>query len=179
MTTTTGLPDRSWKAPVLAFGLGLVVSSGAGAVSVSTYPWTQTHVTELPAPMMPPAGTSTGVRHIPHGPSTATRSAADDVIAVRALSGLTTEQVAKVFGVTRRSVHNWIAGDAMAPHHRERLAHVLALVESVPGVAPDAKRATLLDSSRGPSLYHQLAADTVRYAAVQATVPSVRDRLHV
>lgn len=78
---------------------------------------------------------------------------------LRDLSGLTASQVARLFGVSRRSVNNWIAGKPMAPHHEERLSQLLAIVRGVEGSTSDSRRAALLDSSTGPSIFHQLVQD--------------------
>ena len=72
------------------------------------------------------------------------------------MSGLTASQVARLFGVSRRSVNNWIAGKPMAPHHEERLSQLVAIVRGVEGTTPDERRAALLDSSAGRSIFHQI-----------------------
>lgn len=77
---------------------------------------------------------------------------------LRDLSGLTASQVARLFGVSRRSVNHWLAGKAMAVQHEERLSVLLSTIMSLPGASPDERRAELLDSSGGPSVFHQLLA---------------------
>lgn len=183
MTTTTGLPARAAtrKVPVaLAFGVSLAVSSGVGGVAFvdAPYQWTRTPLAETRLTAVKQTGTSTGVKSSHGAPAAGVAAtAAEDVTALRTLSGLTTEQVAKLFGVTRRSVHNWIAGDPMAPHHRERLTHVLEVVRATAGETPAARRAVLLDSSKGDSLFHRLTTGTTKYAVTRVTVPTVQERL--
>lgn len=63
---------------------------------------------------------------------------------VRAKSGLTWDQFARAFGVSRRSVHNWAAGEKMSAHNLELLGRFAALVGSTPGSTPEAKRSALL-----------------------------------
>ena len=96
---------------------------------------------------------------------------------IRALAGLTTDQVGRLFGVSRRSVHNWINGSAMAPQHEERAAAVLAIVQALPGATPEERRSALLDSSRGASLFHQLIATRSEAERLQVAGVSARERI--
>jgi DNA-binding transcriptional regulator YiaG len=83
------------------------------------------------------------------------RTPAQRIEQLRMMSGLTTNQIARLFGVTRRSVHNWIAGNAMADHHMQRLMQVESLIEVLPEHTPEQRRARLLDSSVGKSLFQK------------------------
>ncbi|WP_353706964.1 helix-turn-helix transcriptional regulator [Cellulosimicrobium sp. ES-005] len=96
---------------------------------------------------------------------------------IRALVGLTTDQVGRLFGVSRRSVHNWINGNAMAPHHEERAAAILAIVQALPGSTPEERRYALLDSSSGASLFHQLIATRGEAVRLQVAGVSAKERI--
>jgi transcriptional regulator with XRE-family HTH domain len=48
---------------------------------------------------------------------------------LRELSGLTIEQVANIFGVSRITFHKWMEGSQLSDRHREHLLEVLPLVE--------------------------------------------------
>lgn len=87
--------------------------------------------------------------------------------ALRAMSGLTASQVARLFGVSRRAVNHWIAGKQMASVHEERLSTLLAFILRLEGSTPDERRAALLDSSNGVSLFHQLLGQVPAPATLQ------------
>lgn len=87
---------------------------------------------------------------------------------LRDLSGLTASQVARLFGVSRRSVNNWIAGKQMAPQHEERLSQLLTVMRGLDGSNPEERRSALLDSSTGTSIFHQLAGQAPRPTDLQA-----------
>jgi hypothetical protein len=74
-------------------------------------------------------------------------------------------------------VHNWINGSAMAPHHEERLAGILLLINDLAASTPTERRAALLDSTDGPSLFHQLVRENPRGEPLQVEAISLRDRL--
>lgn len=88
-------------------------------------------------------------------------------------SGLTAEQLGRMLGVTRRSVHNWAAGASIAPKHRARLQKLHELVFGLAATTPDERRDLLLDSATRPSLYRQLVNGTSRAARVQYPVPMI------
>ncbi len=50
---------------------------------------------------------------------------------LRRLSGLTWEQLARVFNVSRRSLHFWASGKPMAPSNEEHLQRILAVVRKI------------------------------------------------
>lgn len=88
-------------------------------------------------------------------------------------SGLTADQIGKMLGVTRRSVHNWAAGAAIAAKHQVRLEQLHDLVFGLTVHTPDERRDILLDSVTGPSLYRQFAEGTARAVRVQYPVPAI------
>ncbi len=90
---------------------------------------------------------------------------------------LTTEQVGRLFGVSRRSVHNWINGNVMAPQHEERAARILSIMLALPGSTPAERRAALLDSSHGTSLFHQLVVSREEDPRLQVAGVSARERI--
>lgn len=184
MTTTSGAPirdrERSVRVPfALAFGLALATSSAVGA-TLPTLPYTATAVRAFVQES--PRDSSTPIDHTSSGlpepdgrySNKASASPAQQIAELRALAGLTTDQVSRLFGVSRRSVHNWISGNAMSPQHEELAAKILAIVKALPGSTPAERRASLLDSSRGISLFHQLMA--ARGEDVRLQVPGVSPR---
>jgi transcriptional regulator with XRE-family HTH domain len=72
---------------------------------------------------------------------------------VKRLAGLTWEQVARLLGVHRRSVHNWLRGSPLASEHEERLYEVLDAVKlAAEGRSAHETRAWIRDRSRGSSV---------------------------
>lgn len=63
---------------------------------------------------------------------------------LRRLSGLTWDQLARLFNVSRRSLHFWASGKAMAPSNEEHLHRLLAVVRKVNRGSASANRAMLL-----------------------------------
>jgi len=62
---------------------------------------------------------------------------------LRRLSGLTWEQLARMLGVSRRSLHFWASGKPMTPSHEERLHRVLSLLKRGDRGSAGANRAAL------------------------------------
>lgn len=77
---------------------------------------------------------------------------------IKELSGLTAEQVGKIFGVSRRSVQNWIRGNKMSAANAEYAALVLAQLKAIPAENPMQRREKILrvdveDGFTKPSLF--------------------------
>jgi DNA-binding transcriptional regulator YiaG len=192
MTSTSGATymrrEPSVAAPfAVAFGFALVMSSAVG-VALPAFPFTTTPVTTTPVRELsqrstrdlsvPLDQTSSGLPKVRSADSNgASGSLAKRIAEVRALTGLTTDQVGRLFGVSRRSVHNWINGNAMAPQHEERAAKILSIMQVLPGSTPADRRAALLDSSRGTSLFHQLMASRADSVRLQVAGVSARERI--
>lgn len=187
MTSTSGavLERRQPGAAIsaFAFGCALVTSSAVGVVPPA-HPWTMTSVRqefpEIPAEtLLSLAGqTSSGLPKANGSPAgEPSLSLAQRIAQIRAMVGLTTDQVGRLFGVSRRSVHNWINGSAMAPQHEERAATVLSIVQALPGSTPHERRSALLDSTHGTSLFHQLVATREEAERLQVAAVSARDRI--
>ncbi len=188
MTTLSGAPttgrERSARLPfTFAFGFALATSSAVG-VALPTLPTTTTSVRKL---VQAPLDQLILIDHTSSGLPTPDRTHSNAVSAspaqrieeIRALTGLTIDQIGRLFGVSRRSVHNWISGNAMSTQHEERAAKILAIVQMLPGSTSAERRAALLDSSRGTSLLHQLVA--ARSEGVRLQVPgiSARERIEL
>lgn len=63
---------------------------------------------------------------------------------LRRLSGLTWDQLARMFNVSRRSLHFWASGKPMTPSNEEHLHRVLAVLRRVDRGAASANRTALL-----------------------------------
>lgn len=102
---------------------------------------------------------------------------ANSVADLRALSGLTADQIGRLFGVSRRSVQNWVAGTPMAATHEERLSR-LTMVVAATGSSPEERRRKLLSSASGVSLFHQLVSELGEDAVLQPVAIPARDLLN-
>lgn len=82
-------------------------------------------------------------------PTSRVAGTAEQVRFVHERSGLTWEQLGRLFGVSRRAVHNWASGSRLSAGNAELLARVVAVLESRQGYDPNQTRAWLLASSAG------------------------------
>lgn len=64
-------------------------------------------------------------------------------------SGLTWEQLSKILGVSRRSVHLWASGGRMNARHIELATELVSLVRNAPVNNPERVRTWLLAASAG------------------------------
>jgi hypothetical protein len=114
------------------------------------------------------------------GPIAAEQETASDLSTIvanlKAESGLTADQLGRLLGVSRRSIHNWAAGTVIAPAHEERLRDLERLVFSLPAHSPEERRRLLLESSNGPSIFRQFAAKADAPQRIKFGVP-VEERL--
>jgi hypothetical protein len=108
---------------------------------------------------------------------------------LRRLTGFTWEQVADLFSVSRRAVHHWASGKAMAADNDEHLQRVVGCVRTVDrGSALANRQALFATTAAGRSAFDLLvarryeqvvallgyAADGARTAAVALRVSAVR-----
>lgn len=80
------------------------------------------------------------------------RSTASLLAAAHEASGLTWEQIARYFGVSRRAVHLWGSGGRMTASNEELLVHLVHAVDSVKHLDHSDRRQALLTSDRGLNL---------------------------
>lgn len=93
-------------------------------------------------------------------------STAEAVLELRRLSGLTWDELASVFGVSRRALHHWASGSTLTPAHLHQVHQVLHLVRRLSLGVSDALRARLLT----PSVSGATGIDLLRagdYAGVE------------
>lgn len=100
---------------------------------------------------------------------------ANAIAELRRLSGLTWAQLARLFGVTRRSLHFWASGKPLTPANEERLNRVLAIVRKIDSGSPIANRTQLLTPDSDGRIMFDLLAEG-RYellgSAVRGGVPT-------
>lgn len=90
---------------------------------------------------------------------------------LKAESGLTADQLGRLMGVTRRSIHNWAAGSPIAPKHESRIRALSEMVFGLEAPTPEARRALLLDSTSGPSLFSAFLESAPRAERIQHPIP--------
>lgn len=78
---------------------------------------------------------------------------------LRRLSGLTWDQLSRIFGVSRRALHFWASGKQMAPSNEEQLQRVLAVVRKIDRGSPSDTRAALLGVREDGTIPFDLLVD--------------------
>lgn len=87
---------------------------------------------------------------------------------LRESSGMTWDQMARLFGVSRRAVHLWANGGRLNAVNEEFLAEALTLVQDLHGKGPDERRAQLFSPDEaGSSLFEILRR---KHAGRSATI---------
>lgn len=112
------------------------------------------------APMVAPKP----IRTLPVANSVESRSDRDEVAWIKDHSGLTWDQLGKVFGVSRRAVHMWANGGRLNESNARRLREFSAVVRAIqaegPSAGADAVRGRLLQvDSDGLSIVDRLRRD--------------------
>lgn len=74
----------------------------------------------------------------------ASQSSGSAIMELRRLSGLTWEQLARLFGVVPRSLHFWVSGKPLTPAHEERVNRLLATMHKLDRGSARENRALLL-----------------------------------
>jgi len=77
---------------------------------------------------------------------------------LRRLSGFTWDQLARLFNVSRRSLHFWASGKPMAPSNEEHLQRLLAVFRKIDRGSASANRTALLGVREDGSLPFDLLA---------------------
>ena len=156
---TVGLPGTDRRLAIFG-GLMIVAGLLAGTSSGATLEFAR-----LPAPAYE-RWTNNGIWNITAAqheqiPSSVWgTSLKDSVLSLRELSGLTWDQLAKLFGVSRRAIHLWASGGRMNSAHAERLAQILMVVGNIDAASSATRRDMLLAArADGRSLYESLLED--------------------
>jgi DNA-binding transcriptional regulator YiaG len=99
---------------------------------------------------------------------------------IRLHTGLTWEQVARLFGVSRRTVHLWVSGAAMSSEHEEHLHRMFSVIEGSGLFEVHGSRAAVLFTAGpgGGCPFDMLASSNYDEAAreLQLRAPPVHGR---
>lgn len=80
------------------------------------------------------------------------RTTAVRIKEVRQATDLTWEQLAKMFGVSRRSVHLWASTGKMNAQNEQVLGTIERVISQLKNMTPQQRRSAILDSSNGQSI---------------------------
>jgi hypothetical protein len=89
---------------------------------------------------------------------------------IKQASELTTEALAPLVGVSRRTLHLWLAGGQISQRNEERLRALAEAIEAIAVVAPETARQRLMDRVPGyPRIYDLLAEGRFEAAIARGT----------
>lgn len=110
-------------------------------------------------------------------PSHRVASTGEQVVRLHEVSGLTWDQLARLFGVSRRAIHNWAAGSKLSARNEEALGQVGALLEERRDFPPAENRTWLLKGRPGGrSIFDELRCRFTARVPVE-DVLTLRERL--
>lgn len=156
-----------------ALALG-TLTSPATVASASVDTWMETWTTNYSVPLHPAQPSSPT-----SAPTPAAMTTAAEVMKVHLRSGLTWDQIARLFGVSRRAVHGWASGSRMSAANTEFLARFVSILETRPNNSAEENRAWLLMGSTGRrGVLDELAATKKSPAPIE-DILSLRERLGV
>lgn len=82
-----------------------------------------------------------------------------EIAELRMVSGLTWDQIARLLGVSRRSVHFWASGEPVRASHHERVQRLLAVMRQIDRGTASENRALLLSAGVDGALPFDVLAD--------------------
>ncbi|MCP5468851.1 MAG: hypothetical protein H7A32_06240 [Deltaproteobacteria bacterium] len=95
----------------------------------------------------------------------------------RRLSGLTWEKIAKIFGVSRRSVHFWANGKAMEDIRVEKLNRLLEVIKKIDtGSSRQNRYALFAVGEKGVSLFDRLKEGDFDVSKLKGSVSKIQYR---
>lgn len=155
-TSASGSMLRQIREPIL---VGLMLVVGVGTSSAQSLPAemvSRTHAAQQ---------TTAGAR------VTQSERSGKAIAEVRRLSGLTWDQLARLFNVSRRAVHFWASGKAMTSGNEAHLQRLLAALRRIDRGSAGANRATLFTVHDDGSVPVELLARGQYDLAVQLAGP--------
>jgi len=95
---------------------------------------------------------------------------------LRRLSGLTFEQLARLFRVNRRTLHFWASGKPLTPANEERLHRIIGVIRRIDRGSGATTRAALFAPHRGGRVVFDLLVDGHFEEAVVLVGPGTPER---
>lgn len=131
------------KASILAVGLLCISGTSTGGTDCSMlYIWAPSRTSAEPI----------GSELATASPE-AVESTAASISGIRQLGNLTWDETAKLFGVSRRTVHHWAGGRPAAADQERKINRLYGALRTLNGRAPTELRAQLMSSLRPGELY--------------------------
>ena len=153
-----GIRDRASLSVIMVSGvLSIAGTSSAEPTTIWGAPYIHESDTTASGPSRDAVATQMEIE------TEATRKAVSEL---RRISGLTWEQLAGLFGVSRRSVHFWASGKPLNATNHQRLMRVLDVVRGADRGTARSTRAALLDAREGTTAFELLADQRFREACV-------------
>ncbi|WP_420442276.1 XRE family transcriptional regulator [Candidatus Palauibacter sp.] len=140
------------SAPLSVIMVGGALSFGGTSSAEPTKIWGEPYVRDFDTTAGGPGRDAVATQM-----DTETETTRKAVSELRRISGLTWEQLAGLFGVSRRSVHFWASGKPLNATNHERLMRVLDVVRDADRGTARSTRAALLDARGGTSPFEMLA----------------------
>lgn len=187
-TTTIASRSAAGLLGVTAFSLGALFGAGTAAPltqssrAVTVGPdWTSPPTTRRMSGPLSTATASIIVRTqaVERRPTTDESTLAQEVRQLHGRSGLTWDQLARLFGVSRRAVHNWAAGGRLSAANAEFLSRLSQVIADRGDSEADETRAWLLTSiDGGVSRFDMLRQSRSRTEIVEDLI-ELRERLGI
>ncbi len=151
-----GIRDRSSLSVIMVSGaLSIAGTSSAEPTAIWGEPYTRESDPTASGPSRDAVATQMEIEI-----ETARRAVSE----LRRISGLTWEQLAGLFGVSRRSVHFWASGKPLNATNHERLMRVLDVVRYADRGTARGTREALLAAREGTTAFEMLAEQRFREA---------------
>lgn len=168
MNTRTRVEPRTLPIPTMITLTALTLTGTSVPIAHSAEPTIirPILISSTPAPLVQPKTTGLGAASVKNRAA----ATAESISELRAMTSFTWEQISKLFGVSRRTVHLWAAGGNMTASHQEHLAGVLRQAKEIRSSSPAEERMqllALLDQHR--SAHASRDSDINRPAATYAT----------
>lgn len=107
--------------------------------------------------------------------STQSESASQAILEIRRRSGLTWDEIADLFDVSRRSVHHWASGKAISSEHDQSIRRTLAIIRRIDRGDARSTRNLLLtpgaDGQLGIDLLRQGVSDEILVQGGTVAIP--------
>jgi DNA-binding XRE family transcriptional regulator len=100
--------------------------------------------------------------------------AAENVRWLHENSGLTWDQLGRLFGVSRRTVHLWANGARVNAHNTEGLALAVRMVKGIAAQTPEDRRAAILAQTNGQTSPFETFAASRRNGRELMNAPAFR-----
>lgn len=164
---------QKWLPPLTVIVVGGALSLSPTSSAAPSKAWEAPFVHEQGATVSGWSGTLAS-NEVPGRASETTRQA---VLEVRRVSGLTWEQLADLFSVSRRSVHAWASGKPLSASNENRLMRVLEIVRLADRGNARTNRSAFLEVRQGTSTIELLAAE--KYSEARSRLGVGTGRRHL